>query len=143
VSFAAACVWRLAVSRTHNKSEQMLAPYAARIRATLFDGEPFDPFLLISRSSYVTGREQLNLGVLPNLYHELGLRFWRCVTCGLIFDLKLDNRPAPPPIAILGVNDSREIYVHEDFPQTPYSTISVRARSCWPTKPMTLTASAS
>lgn len=117
VSFAAACVWRMAVSRTHNKPEQMLGPYAARLRAKLFDGEPFDPLLLISRSAYVTGREQLRLGVLPHLYHELGLRFWRFVTCDLMFDLKLDNRPAPPPMAILGVNDSKEICLHEDFPQ--------------------------
>lgn len=117
VSFASACVWRMAVSRTENKPERMLGPYAARLRARLFDGDPFEPFLLISRSAYVSRRDPLNLGVLPHLYRELDLRFWRFVTCGLIFDLKLDNRPAPPPMAILGVNGSKEVFLHEDFPQ--------------------------
>lgn len=117
VAFACACIWRMALSRTRNRPEQMLGPYATSLRAKLFDEESFNPILLISRSAYVAGRDPLNLGVLPHLYHELDLRFWRFVTCGLIFDLKLDNRPAPPAMAILGVNDSREVYLHEDFPQ--------------------------
>lgn len=127
VAFASACVWRMAVSRSEGRPERMLGPYAERLRALLFDGLSFDPMLLISRSAFVSKGEAFSLGMLPYRHEELGIRFWRFVTCGLIFDLKLDNRATPPPMAILAVNNSTEILLHEDFPHEAMRTPSVAA----------------
>jgi hypothetical protein len=117
VAFAAACVWRMAASRSGGQPAAMLGPYAARIEAMLFDGVAFDPVLLVSRSAYVRGSEQIKLGTLPHLYHEQGIRFWRFIACGIIFDLKLDNRAAPPAMATLAVNAALKITLFPDFPQ--------------------------
>lgn len=117
VAFAAACVWRMAASRSKGRPAAVLGPYASRIQALLFDGAFFDPTLLISRSTYVSGFEEVKLGTLPQIYHELGIRFWRFIACGIIFDLKLDNRVAPPAMATLAVNAAPEITLFPDFPQ--------------------------
>ena len=117
VSFAAACVWRMAVSRSRGRPEVMLGPYAKRLSAMLFENQFYDPMLLVSRSAFVRAKEELRMGVLPHRYFESGIRFWRFVTCGLIFDLKLDNRTTPPAMATLAVNDAAEVLLHLDFPQ--------------------------
>lgn len=116
VAFAAACVWRMGVSRGEGRPEAMLGPFAERLRAMLFDGADYDPMLLVSRAAFVSGGEPLNIGVLPHPYVEYGIAFWRFVACGLIFDLQLDDRQAPPAMAILAVNEATEVYLHEDFP---------------------------
>jgi hypothetical protein len=104
-----------------------LGPYADRLRAMLFEGRSYDPMLLVSRSAFVRGKEELRLGVLPHRYQESGIRFWRFLACGLIFDLKLDNRPTPPAMAALAVNDSSEVLLHLDFPQDVFGTPGLAA----------------
>jgi hypothetical protein len=117
VAFAAACIWRMAASRSSGRPAAWLGPYALRIQAMLFEGAAFDPMLLVSRSAYASGSEELKLGVLPHIYRELGIRFWRFVSCGVVFDLKLDNRATPPAMATLAVNAAPEITLYQDFPQ--------------------------
>ena len=96
VGFAAAVVWRMAASRTDLAPERMLGSYAKRLEDLLFRDQSFDPLLLVSLNAYrLQGGDILNLGTLPYRYEELGRRFWRFIACGVIFDLKLDNRDAP------------------------------------------------
>jgi len=123
VSFACACLWRMAASRTKHHPERALGPYAKKLSESLFIGGSFEPMLLLSRHAFgATRRELLNFGALPHLYHEEGIRFWRFIVCGLIFDLKLDNRASPPAMATLAVNAQHEITLHEDFLQDPRRT---------------------
>ena len=118
VAFASACVWRYAASRSNGRPERALGPYAGKIQRALFEQGDFSPFLLVSRHAYeIEPGQIMNMGVLPHLYHEEGIRFWRFIVLGLIFDLKLDNRATPPPMAILGVNDQNLIRLSDDFPQ--------------------------
>lgn len=121
VLFAAACVWRLAVSRSNGRPERMLGPYAGRLRTMIFDGSDFDPMLLVSRSAYRSGGEHLRVGVLPHRYKELGIGFWRFIAAGLIFDIKLDNRTVPPAMRTLAVNAA------EQFPLFPDIPVKIRA----------------
>lgn len=121
VLFAAACVWRMAVSRSNGRPERMLGPYAERLQKMIFEGSDFDPMLLVSRSAYRNGDQHLGVGVLPHRYKELGIGFWRFVAAGLVFDIKLDNRAAPPEMRTLAVNAA------EEFPLFPDIPVDVRA----------------
>jgi len=127
VSFAAACVWRMAAARSDSQPINLLGPYAEHLRQMLFGDATFDPLLLVSRSAFVHGKDTLNLSMLPHRYQELGINFWRFVACGIIFDLKLDARPAPPAMAMLAVNDARDVLLHEDFPQQVLGTPMIAA----------------
>ncbi|SFI52405.1 hypothetical protein [Caulobacter sp. UNC279MFTsu5.1] len=118
VGFACACIWRYAASRSGGRPERALGPYAQRLKEVLFEASDFSPLLLVSRHAYeIDAGETMNLAMLPHIYNEEELRFWRFIVCGLIFDLKLDNRPPPPAMATLAVNDLAEIHLFEDFPQ--------------------------
>lgn len=121
VAFASACVWRMAAARTEGRPERWLGPYAKRLSNALFDnGSPFDAPLLLSRHAYqVRAGETMNMGVLPHPYSELGIRFWRFVACGLIFDLKMDNRAVPYAMSIFPVNQRESISLYDDLPQDP------------------------
>lgn len=116
VLFAAACVCRMAASRSEGRPERTLGPYADRLRAMIFDGSDFDPLLLVSRSAYRNGEEHLAVGVLPHRRKELGVSFWRFIAAGLVFDLKLDNRSAPPEMSTLAVNAAEEVTLFPDLP---------------------------
>ncbi len=120
VGFASACVWRFAASRTQGNPGKLLGPYAAKLEEMLFRGGAFDPLLLISRHGYQDrSGALLNMGTLPFAYREERLRFWRFIVCGLIFDLKLDNRGPIPAMKTLAVNDMKLVTIFEDFPQNP------------------------
>lgn len=116
VLFAAACVWRMAVSRSDGSPERTLGPYADRLRAMIFNGSDFDPMLLVSRSAYRNGDKDLRVGVLPHRRKEFGIKFWRFIAAGLVFDLKLDNRAAPPEMRTLAVNVADEFILFPDIP---------------------------
>jgi hypothetical protein len=122
VGFACAVVWRMAASRSASDPEEMLGPFATRLRDLLFEETPFDPLLLLSRNAFHLGGKLLDMNVLPVPYDELGLHFCRFITCGIVFDLKLDERPAPAPMAVLAANDQREITLIEDLPQDALRT---------------------
>jgi hypothetical protein len=122
VGFAAAVVWRMAASRTDLQPELMLGDHAKRLSDLLFDDVPFDPLLLLSRNAYQLSGTLLDVTILPVPYTELNLTFWRFVTCGIIFDLKLDSRPAPEMMAVLAANSDPEITLYEDFPQNALRT---------------------
>jgi len=120
VRFVSACVWRFAASRGHGKPAKLLGPYADKLEEMLFRESAFDPPLLISRHGFQDRNGALlNMGTLPFIYFEEGLRFWRFIVCGLIFDLKLDNRGPIPAMKTLAINAERSITVFEDFPQNP------------------------
>jgi hypothetical protein len=126
VDFAASCVWRMAASRTGHKPELWLGPYAKRLQNSLFGNAHYEPKLLVSRHAFQIERGRtLNMGLLPFRYKEEGIRFWRFSVCGLIFDLKLDGRRAPPAMETLFVNNVREIALFEDFPQNAMRTPGV------------------
>lgn len=122
VGFACATVWRMAASRSELKPERMLGPYAKFLAGLLFEGVPFDPLLLLSRSAYQLRGQPLEMNVLPVRHTELDRRFWRFIACGIIFDLKLDARPAPAAMAVLAVNAQTEVTFCEDFPQDAMRT---------------------
>jgi hypothetical protein len=118
VDFAGACVWRMAVSRTGHQPKLLLGPYADRLQESLFGGVAFRPLLLVARHALHDAEgELLNMGALPYPYKEEGIRFWRFIVCGLIFDLKLDARTTPPAMATLAANAAPEITLFEDFPR--------------------------
>lgn len=118
VDFAGACVWRAAVSRTGHRPQRHLGPYAGRLQESLFGAAAFRPLLLIQRHALHDSRgELLNMGALPYPYKEEGIRFWRFIVGGLIFDLKLDARTPPPAMAMIAVNAATEITLFEDFPR--------------------------
>lgn len=127
VQFAGACVWRFAASRGCGYPQKLLGPYAAEVEEMLFHGGDFNPLLLISRHGYQDRGVLLNMGALPFIYHEEGLRFWRFIVCGLIFDLKLDNRSPIAAMKTLAVNDAKSISLFEDFPQNPMRDPAVRS----------------
>lgn len=117
VGFAAAVVWRHLASRSDLVPRRFLGPYARRIERLLFDDEPFDPPLLVSLNAYRLDKSEIfNMGVYPHSYSELDRRFWRFIACGVIFDLMLDNRGPPPPMATLTVNARTRLSLFEDFP---------------------------
>ncbi len=117
VAFAASVVWRYAASRSDLTPQRALGPYAERIEQLLFHDEPFDPPLLVSLNAYrLNGPEIMNMGAYPHLYSELDRRFWRFIVCGVIFDLMLDNRGPPPPMATLTVNGRSTFTLFDDFP---------------------------
>jgi hypothetical protein len=120
VRFTGACVWRFAASRTNGNPDKLLGTYAGKLEEMLLRGGAFDPLLLISRHGYqdLSGA-LLNMGTLPFVYHEEKLRFWRFIVCGLIFDLKLDNRAPIPAMRTLAANALQSITIFEDFPQDP------------------------
>jgi hypothetical protein len=119
VDFASACVWRMAVSRTSGAPAMWLGPYAQKLADRLYGNGDFEPSLLISRHGlHLESGKEHNIGTLPYRYFEQGLRFWRFICTGLVFDLKLDNRPAPPALAIFAVNDADKVYLHPDLPQS-------------------------
>lgn len=118
VGFATACVWRMAVSRSDHRPERLLGPYANRLANSLFGNQRFNPLLLLScHGFHDNAGDLLNIGVLPHVYYEEGIRFWRFIVCGLIFDLKLDNRSPVRAMEPLAVNEKMEIVLFEDFPQ--------------------------
>jgi hypothetical protein len=120
VQLANACVWRFAASRGQGKPATLLGPYATKLAGSLFRDETFDPLLLISRHGYLENNESfLNIGSLPFRYQEQGIHSWRFIVCGLIFDLKMDNRSAIPAMKTLSVNNRVKISIFEDFPQNP------------------------
>jgi hypothetical protein len=120
VQFASACVWRFAASRGRGKPAILLGPYATKIANSLFHGEMFTPLLLISRHGYnVSEGKLLNIGSLPFRYQEEGIHFWRFIVCGLIFDLKMDNRSAILAMKTLSVNDRTRISIIENLSQNP------------------------
>ncbi len=116
VLFAAACVWRMAASRTEGRPERTLGPYAERLRAMIFNGSDFDPLLLLSRSAYRIGEKSVAVSVLPHRCKEFGIGFWRFIAAGLVFDLKLDNRSVPPEMGMLAVNAAEHFTLFPDLP---------------------------
>ena len=119
VDFAKACVWRSAASRTAGVPSKWLGPYARRIEDSIFGTTVFRPLLLVSRLAYVNGNgEKLNMGAPPHRYQEEGINFWRFIAGGLIFDLKLDNRSAPPAMRTLDAINIEEFLLEEDFPRS-------------------------
>jgi len=120
VLFASACVWRMAAARTDGQPEKWLGPYAKRLSAALFEQAPFDTPLLLSRHAYQIKRgEIMNLSLMPHPHSELGIKFWRFIVCGLIFDLKMDNRAVPYAMSIFPINNRNVVTVFDDLPQNP------------------------
>lgn len=122
VGFACAVVWRMAASRSDLNPAQTLGAFAKRLADLLFDDVPFDPLLLLSRNAFHVRGKPLEMNVLPVPYRELDRRFWRFIACGIKFDLKLDARPAPAPMAVLAANTQSEVTLFEDFPQDALRT---------------------
>ena len=112
----------MAASRTDLQPERMLGVFAKHLSDLLFEDIPFDPLLLLSRNAFHIGGTPLEMNVLPVRYTELDRRFWRFIACGIIFDLKMDARPAPKMMAVLGANARTQIVLMEDFPQNALHT---------------------
>jgi hypothetical protein len=127
VGFACAVVWRWAASRSPTGPDDLLGPSAFAIRDLLFGDVPFDPLLLLSRNAFHISGERLEMNVLPVRHVELDRQFWRFITCGIIFDLKLDERPTPPEMAVLAANAQQEVHLFEDFPQDALRVPGLRA----------------
>lgn len=122
VGFACAVVWRMAASRSKSGPQEMLGDFATRLQALIFDDVPFDPLLLLSRNAFHIGGHPLDMNLMPVHYVELDQVFRRFITCGIIFDLRLDDRPTPELMAPLGANHKREITLLEDLPQDALRT---------------------
>ncbi|MBB1178034.1 hypothetical protein DSM05_02545 [Pseudomonas sp. FW305-3-2-15-E-TSA4] len=98
--------------------EDFLGPVRTRLERRLFEADfGWEPELIVTQHQILDGAfRPLNIGILPTPWRIEGLRFWRFVISGLIFDLKLDDQPLQKSADLWPVNGRENAIVWVEGP---------------------------
>lgn len=99
-AFALACLWRTVNSDHGRRHSLSLGRFDQPISARLFDGQPCDLPVLISRSPVTIAGKPVPMMLLPYRIRFAGLNAWRFIVGMATFYVITDARRAPWPDSV-------------------------------------------
>jgi hypothetical protein len=108
--FAAATIWRHAVSSHGIDHKLELGPYQGLIESHLFEGAALPLEILVGRSNIVgADGHRIEIGLAPYKRRLLDWTVWHFTIAGFDFYVKTDKRPFPEPWKPFLANDNDPI----------------------------------